>query len=458
MVGLQGATFTLNDHVLALKKDGSLWAWGSDSFGQLGLGPAAVGSTVSTPTRVGSDYDWAAIACGDDYCVAIKTGGTLWTWGRNLTGQLGLGDTTGRSSPTEVTGADWKAVACGSGRDDNHTVAVKTDGTLWAWGGDQAGELGFATPGLVPQLTPRQVGSDADWQAVACGNGMGDNYTLAVKTNKTLWGWGGNLRGQLGEGDFVMRYQGPNQAGSATDWATLACGSNSFALKQNGTLWAWGANDYGQLGLGDPVAIPITSVFPLATFSDTTAPTVTASAATGRAAALRSSSSWTRTPRIIRVIARDTGSGVSRTQISLTGGVSYLTRGSVKVKNGDVRVYCRAIDRLGNRSAPRFLGHFRIDTTRPKPSATTVKVRRNATAKLRYRIADFSPCTVKIVIKNARGAVVRTYVIRGAKPSRTLTKSFRCTLAKGVYRWYVYATDSVRYKQSKAGVGKLIVS
>jgi hypothetical protein len=244
------------------------------------------------------------------------------------------------------------------------------------------------------------------------------------------------------------------------DWQAIAAGANTFAMKADGTLWAWGDNAWGQLGLGDPAAYSSTSVFPLESFVDSVAPVVSGSATTSSPAAVgaRSAGGWSRTPRIIKVKATDSGgAGISRTQISLTGGVGYVTRSSVTVKNGDVTVLCRAIDRAGNRSAPKRIGHYKIDTTRPKLTAMKALVTRGKTAVLRYRISDYSPCTVKIVIKNSRGKTVKTFTIKGARPGSALTKSFSCTLSKGTYRWSVSATDSVGYKQARAGTNKLIV-
>ena len=455
--------YTLDDHVLALKNDGSLWAWGANDFGQLGDGTM---SASSTPLRVGSDNDWAAIAVGDDFSAALKTDGSLWTWGHGQFGQLGQGGTPGASTmtlvPTRGTVAEtFKAFACGSGRDSSFMLAVKMDGTLWGWGKNSAGELGQGLSGFDTFSSPVVVSSATDWQSVACGGSYGDNFSLAIKDNGQLWAWGGNYRGTLGNGDYVSLYS-PQQVADTSTWMSVAAGSNSFGIKADGTLWAWGDNEYGQLGLGDPSAYWSTTVFNLADYVDTTPPTVTGSstsAAVGRAAGgARGAGGWTRTARTFKVTAKDTGgSGVSRAQISLTGGVSYLTRNSVTVRNGDVTVYVRAIDRKGNHSAAKPLGRFKIDTTRPKPAALGASVKRGSTAKLRYRIADYSPCVVKIAIKTARGATLKSITVKGARPMAWLVASFHCTLAKGTYRWYVSATDSVGYKQVKPAVGKLVV-
>jgi alpha-tubulin suppressor-like RCC1 family protein len=462
---LSGDPYTLDDHTLALKTDGTLWAWGANDHGQLGTGAAAVADRTA-PLQVGTDADWTAIAAGDDYSAALKTDGTLWTWGHNQFGQLGHGGTASVSVPTQVTtgaGPDtFTAFACGSGRDSSHMLAVKTDGTLWGWGYQYSGELAQgAVTGYY--LSPKRIGTGSDWSRVACGSSYGDNYSLATTTGGQLHAWGGNFRGQLGGGDYVVRFDDGTSGGAAT-WLNVVAGSNSFGLQAGGTLWAWGDNEWGQLGLGDATAYSSTTVYALQDYVDTTAPAVSGSAAVsvaGRGAAAepgaRGAGGWSRTPRTIRVTASDAGSGVSRAQISLTGGVSYLSSKSVTVRNGDAKVYVRAIDRKGNASAAKYLGRWKVDTTRPKAAAQAARVKRGSTAKLRYRIADYSPCLVKIVVKNARGAAVKSIAVRGARPMSWLTASFRCKLKRGTYRWYVSATDSVGYKQVRPAVAKLVV-
>ena len=466
---LSGDPYTVDDHTLALKGNGQLWAWGANDYGQLGLGVADA-VLRKTPRRVGADSDWAAVFSGDDYSAALKTNGTLWVWGHNQSGQLGLGTTASVDEPTQVTtgtGDDtFASVACAGGRDASHMLAVKLDGTLWGWGRSYSGELGqgpdHSGSGVNALYTsPIQIAPGTDWKDVACGSTYGEDFSLAVKTSGQLWSWGGDFHGQLGNADYVTQFS-PTQVTGASDWDGVVAGTNSFGLKADGTLWAWGDNAYGQLGLGDASAYSSTAVFPLADFVDTTPPVVGGSAATAvvkAAGSARSTGGWTRTPRTITVTATDEvlGAGVSRAQISLTGGISYVTRKSVIVRNGDVDVYVRAFDRKGNPSEIVHVGHYKIDSTKPVPTAKAASVKRGRTVGLRYRIADVSPCTVRIAIKNSRGKTVKNSTVRGARPMSWLTKSFRCTLARGTYRFYVTATDSVGYKQVRAAVAKLIV-
>jgi len=220
-------------HTGAIKNDGTLWAWGGNGHGQLGLGDTTERSTPThTPTQVETATNWASVSCGHWHTLAIKTDGTLWAWGDNNVGQLGLGDTTERSTPTQVeTATNWASVSCGN----DHTLAIKTDGTLWAWGGN--GDI---------EDTPNLLGTGTNWSAVSYGG----SHIGAIKTDGTLWAWGWNYYGQLGLGDNTDRNT-PAQVGRATNWASVSCGgSRTFAIKTDGTLWAWGNNPYGQLGLG----------------------------------------------------------------------------------------------------------------------------------------------------------------------------------------------------------------
>ncbi len=226
-------------HTVGLKTDGSLWAWGGNSFGELGDG-----TTLSrfSPTQIGSATDWGALAVGANHTVAIKTDGTLWAWGRNLTGQLGDATLIDQRNPVQIgTDTNWSAIAAGQG----HTVALKTDGTLWAWGSNANGQLGDGT--VVNKLSPTPIGAGMSWIAIDAGT----RYTVALRGDGTLWAWGENGYGQLGDGTLVGR-NSPTQIGTATDWEAIAAGTSdhTLALKTDDTLWAWGLNHRGQLGDG----------------------------------------------------------------------------------------------------------------------------------------------------------------------------------------------------------------
>ena len=220
--------------------DGTLWAWGSNEYGQLGIGNDTF---KAVPARVGSDTNWKQVALGSNYTLALKTDGTLWAWGRNDHGQLGLGDTVDRNSPVRVGSATtWSMIVAGQ----QHTMAIKADGTLWAWGINEYGQLGLNSS--VDKLTPTKVGSATTWRMVMCAA----HHTMAVKNNGTLWVWGRNDRGQLGNGNIdITPLYVPTQLGTDTNWSIALCADkHTLALKTDGTLWAWGNNEYGVFGNG----------------------------------------------------------------------------------------------------------------------------------------------------------------------------------------------------------------
>ncbi len=225
-------------HNLALKTDGTLWAWGNNSNGQLGDGTTA---NALSPIQIGSATDWKLVAAGAFYSLAIKTNGTLWAWGANSTGQLGDTTTAEEHSLIQIgSDTDWAFVTAGQA----HSLAVKTNGTLWAWGKNNFGMLGDGT--TTQTNSPEQIGADTDWNIAAAGF----FHTLGLKTNGTLWAWGGNFDGQLGDGT-INELDSPTQIGSATNWQIISAGqTHSVAMATDGSIWAWGFNAYGQLGNG----------------------------------------------------------------------------------------------------------------------------------------------------------------------------------------------------------------
>lgn len=229
---------------LALKDDGTLWAWGNNQNGQLGIG-----TNVSqiVPTQVGNQSNWAKInAAKSNMSFAIKNDGTLWAWGSNYNGQLGLGNYTNTSIPLQVgLDNDWFDISSGL----IHTIALKTDRSLWAWGSNNYGELGNNT--TINSIVPIQVGDQNDWQSVNA------NYigSKAIKVNGTMWCWGNNTGGQLGDGTFVNRLI-PTQLGQDTDWSDVYSGQGHvLAVKTNSQIYGWGGNNFGQLATGDTTTL-----------------------------------------------------------------------------------------------------------------------------------------------------------------------------------------------------------
>ena len=251
-------------HSVALKNDGTVWTWGSNAYGQLGDGSSGITNNRSTPVQVkgpeGIGYldGVIAIAAGDGHTVAVKNDGTVWTWGLNVYGQLGDGTAADKNTPVQVKGPEGigyldGVIAIAAG--DGHTVALKNDGTVWTWGANTRGQLGDGT--FSPRDRPVQVRIDdtaflTDVTAIASG----DLHSAALKNDGTVWAWGYNGRYQLGNGttgeeNRPVQVKGAGGSGNLTDITAIAAGRNhSAALKSDGTVWTWGCNDNGQLGDG----------------------------------------------------------------------------------------------------------------------------------------------------------------------------------------------------------------
>ena len=239
---------THGNHSISIKTDGTMWSWGRNNFGQLGLGNT---TNRSSPVQVGALTNWLTVSSGYTHSIAIKTNGTIWSWGDNSEhGQLGLGNTTNVSSPTQIGAlTNWSKIGVGM----FHNLAIKTDGTLWGWGNNNYnGSLGLGNK-TTSYSSPKQIGSLTTWSSVSAG---GYN-SHAIKTDGTLWSWGSGGNGRLGLEDTTERLS-PVQVGSSTNWSSISAGSNHvLAVKTDGTMWSWGYNSYsdrgGRLGLGDTV-------------------------------------------------------------------------------------------------------------------------------------------------------------------------------------------------------------
>ena len=204
-----------------------LFAWGfNGNTGQLGFNDRI---SRSSPTQVGAGTTWLNINTGYDNVLATKTDGTLWTWGSNLYGHLGLNDTVFRSSPTQLgVATNWSEI----NTNGSAAMATKTDGTLWAWGRNNNGQLGFNDTAY--RSSPVQVGSGTNWSQVGFQLSIGFGTTIstmALKTDGTLWAWGVNSSGQLGQNNSVAK-SSPVQVGTHTNWSkAFAGGTESFAIR-----------------------------------------------------------------------------------------------------------------------------------------------------------------------------------------------------------------------------------
>jgi alpha-tubulin suppressor-like RCC1 family protein len=227
--------------VASIKTDGTLWVWGNNDYGQLGTDNT---SPYSSPvTTSGGGSIWTKIAIGYQHSGGIKSDGTLWMWGSNVYGRLGINSTIARSSPVTTSGGGttWTQIALYN----STTMAIKTDGTLWCWGRDSYGCLGDNS--TINKSSPVTVsGGGTTWSKVACGYYMG----AAIKTDGTLWTWGWKYYGQLGTNNNVNYSSPVTVSGGGTTWKQIdTSGTQVLAVKTDGTMWGWGRNDYGQLGL-----------------------------------------------------------------------------------------------------------------------------------------------------------------------------------------------------------------
>jgi len=230
-------------HSLAIRSDNTLWAWGNNSTGQLGQGDVVL---RSSPTQIGTS-SWKALAtngAANGYSLAIRSDNTLWVWGNGANGQLGQNSIVSYSSPVQIGTSSWTAV----GGSNNNSVALRSDGTIWAWGLNSVGQLGDGT--IVNRSSPVQIGTSS-WLILAT-SGVG-SHTAAIRSGNTLWVWGLNSSGQLGDGTIVNR-SSPVQIGTSS-WTAVGVGnSHTVAIRSDGTLWVWGGNTYGQLGTVNQVS------------------------------------------------------------------------------------------------------------------------------------------------------------------------------------------------------------
>ena len=222
------------DHQGAIKTDGTLWMWGNSANGRL----ASAGGNVPVTTFAGGN-NWKQISCGSGHSAAVKTDGTLWTWGTGTTGQLGNNATTDRSIPvtTFIGGNTWKQVSAG----DRITAAVKTDGSLWLWGRNHTGQLGINnTDNRTTPVTTFAGGNT--WKQVST---QGYN-TAAVKTDGSLWIWGFNNNQELPINAAGQKNTPVTTFAGGTTWKQTKI---NMAIKTDGTLWTWGRNNNAELGI-----------------------------------------------------------------------------------------------------------------------------------------------------------------------------------------------------------------
>ncbi len=232
-------------HGVALRSDGTLFSWGQNLSGQLGIYGL---SEQQRPVPLKSLYDCTDISAGTDYCLAVNSSGKVYGWGNNENGRVSGSAESMFVFPTEISGlSNIATISAGY----THNLAIDSSGQVWAWGKNDKGQLGRATQ--TEKETPGMISGMNSVKAVCVGEG----FSLAVKTDGTVWGWGDNNYFQLGTSTGLI-YSTPVKIEGLANVREVVCGSgHSIALLGDGSLYSWGQNAFGQtgLGLGDPFVV-----------------------------------------------------------------------------------------------------------------------------------------------------------------------------------------------------------
>ncbi len=218
-------------HVMAIRPNGTLWGWGNGEGGKLGNG---TGWSSSTPDQIGSATDWKSISAGKEHSFGLKDNGTLWGWGINAFGSLGTGNTIlFNLTPVQIGTQTWKTVTAST----NFSIGIRTNGTLWGWGLNENGTVGDGT--TINRSVPVLINSSTNWKMVSSNSAR----SMAIKEDGTIWAWGLNAPsfGIIGEGGSQNVISVPTQVNTITDCKLMAVGFGHYlVIKNNGTLWAWG--------------------------------------------------------------------------------------------------------------------------------------------------------------------------------------------------------------------------
>jgi alpha-tubulin suppressor-like RCC1 family protein len=240
-------TWVIIDPSLQIPATVNLYGWGSNNAG--GLGDGTIISRSSPVSVVGGFTDWIQASGGSGHSLGLRANGTLWSWGGNYYGYLGDGTTIYRSSPVSVVGGftDWIQASAGGG----HSLGLRANGTIWSWGYNSLGNLGDGT-NYTRSSPVSVVGGFTDWIQTSAGN----SHNLGLRANGTLWSWGSSNAGRLGDGTIISRSSPVSVIGGFTNWIQASAGGNhSLGLRANGTLWSWGSNGSGSGRLGDGTII-----------------------------------------------------------------------------------------------------------------------------------------------------------------------------------------------------------
>ncbi len=252
------AISTGNTHACAIRSsDETLWCWGSNSDGQIGHDPTIVTEPSTVPRQVEAGTKWVNVSVSGNHTCATKkeldvnnnVTPTLWCWGKNDSGQLGIGSLTSGFEPTKILYASWETISAGT----NHSCAVKDDGTLWCWGNNDKSQLGDG--GTTEGNITKQIGTETSWTSISLGNQFSCGIRAISDSDQQLYCWGQNNLGQLGLGTNTPKEALQTEVASATPWKAISAGdSHACAIKQDQSLWCWGNASQGQLAIS-PITI-----------------------------------------------------------------------------------------------------------------------------------------------------------------------------------------------------------
>ncbi len=385
-----------NFHTIVLKKDGTLWAWGYNVHGQLGLGDGDMVNR-NAPARVNrpgeQDSKWAAVAAGGYHTLALDPDGNLWAWGYNLNGAVGDNTNVSKSAPVAVgQGTAWTSIAAGA----HHSLALDDSGNLWTWGFNSQGQLGHGS--YLNEYQPRKVAAHASWVLAEAGV----EHTAGIKSDGSLWTWGNNGRGQLGDGTTAPRTV-PGKVELPQDtWAAVSAGFfHTAVMSYEDGLWTFGSNDYGQIGNGSTadqltmhrVNVDLSGSKPLN--------------GTMAGIAINYGAPLTNNPSVVLTLKAVDASGVSHMQVSNDGTnwsapEPYATTKTWTLSSGDgtKTVYAKFMDNAGNWSEA-ISDTIVLDATPPVVTITspTGVTTRDNTPLLTYTASDAASGVAAVVVK-----------------------------------------------------------
>ena len=233
-------------HSCGIKTSGTLWCWGENVSGQLGIGVPGNPDRTATGGQVGTAQNWIRVVAGRSHSCALNDSGEIFCWGSNSLGQLGIPNTADKlqTQMNQIPGNNWASISA----TNSHTCASRTDGSFWCWGSNRDAQLAYsAIPNTFNKLsaTPAPVNGETDWESISTGK----NHSCAVKTNNTLWCWGSNDFGQLGNGTTIPEHT-PIQIGVDKQWTLVNAGDNhTCAVAADNNQYCWGENFSGELGI-----------------------------------------------------------------------------------------------------------------------------------------------------------------------------------------------------------------